>query len=143
MRSMGLLEGKRVLVTGVLTDASIAFGVAKIAQQEGATVILTSFGRAMSITQRIARRLPNEAPVIELDVTDTEHLAGLADKVREHVDGLDGVLHAIGFAPASCLGAPFMDAPWEDVATAIHASTFSLKSLAVAPLPSIRETGGS
>ena len=130
----GLLAGKRLLVTGVITDASIAFAVARIAQEQGATVILTGFGR-MSLVERIARRLPHEAPVIELDVTNAEHLAGLADKVREHVDGLDGVLHSIGYAPPSCLGGGFLDAPWEDVATALHISTYSLKSLTMACLP--------
>jgi enoyl ACP reductase len=138
----GLLEGKRILVTGVITDASIAFSVAKLAQEQGATVVLTGYGR-LTLVERIAKRLPQAAPVIPLDVTNAEDLAGLADKVREHVDGLDGVLHSIGFAPASCLGAPFVDAPWEDVATALHASTFSLKSLAVATLPLIGESGGS
>ncbi len=130
----GLLAGKRLLVTGVITDASIAFAVARIAQEQGATVILTGFGR-MSLVERIARRLPHEAPVIELDVTNAEQLAGLADKVREHVDGLDGVLHSIGYAPPSCLGGGFLDAPWEDVATALHISTYSLKSLTMACLP--------
>ncbi len=130
----GLLAGKRLLVTGVITDASIAFSVAKLAQENGATVVLTGFGR-MSLVERIAKRLPEAAPVIELDVTSPEQLAGLADKVREHVDGLDGVVHSIGFAPQSCLGGGFLDAPWEDVATALHVSTYSYKSLATACLP--------
>src|SRR5689334_11643537 len=98
----GLLAGKRLLVTGVITDQSIAFSVARIAQEEGAEVVLTGFGR-LSLVERIAKRLPKEAPVIELDVTSREHLDGLADKVREHIDGIDGVVHSIGFAPASCL----------------------------------------
>jgi enoyl-[acyl-carrier protein] reductase I len=136
------LEGKRILVTGVITDASIAFSVARIAQQEGAQVVLTGYGR-LSLVERIAKRLPSPAPVLPLDVTSAEDLETLADRVREHVDGLDGVLHSIGFAPASCLGAPFVDAPWDDVATAIHASTFSYKSLAVATLPLMPESGGS
>jgi enoyl ACP reductase len=131
----GLLEGKRILVTGVLTDASIAFGVAREAQEQGAQVVLTSFGRAMSITTRIAGRLPQPAPVIELDVTDEDQLASLAGRLGEHVDRLDGVLHAIGFAPQSCLGGGFLDAPWTDVATAMHVSTYSLASLAKATLP--------
>jgi len=132
----GLLEGKRVLVTGVLTDASIAFAVAKIAQEQGATVVLTGFGRGLSLTRRISRRLPTEAPVIELDVTDEEHLGGLADKVLEHVDGLDGVLHAIGFAPESVLGGkPFVDAAWPEVGTALQVSTWSLAALTRATLP--------
>jgi enoyl-[acyl-carrier protein] reductase I len=130
----GLLVGKRLLVTGVITDQSIAFSVARIAQEEGAEIVLTGFGR-MSLVERIAKRLPKEAPVIEVDVTNTEHLDGLADRVREHVDGLDGVVHSIGYAPASCLGGGFLDAPWEDVATALHVSTYSYKSLAMACLP--------
>jgi meromycolic acid enoyl-[acyl-carrier protein] reductase len=130
----GLLAGKRLLVTGVITDQSIAFSVARIAQEEGAEVVLTGFGR-MSLVERIAKRLPKEAPLIELDVTNNEHLAALPDKVREHVDGLDGVVHAIAFAPQSCLGGGFLDAPWEDVATALHVSTYSYKSLATACLP--------
>jgi enoyl ACP reductase len=139
---MGLLDGKRLLITGVITDASIAFSVAKIAQEEGAQVLLTGFGR-MSLVERVARKLPEPVPVIELDVTSEEHLQGLADRVREHVDGLDGVLHSIGFAPASCLGAPFLEAPSADVATAVEVSAFSLKSLAAATLPLFGEQGGS
>src|SRR4051794_23995808 len=138
---MGILDGKRILVTGVLTDASIGFHIARLAQQEGATVILTGFGR-LSLVERIAKRLPEPAPVIELDVTDPGHLAGLEAKVREHVDGLDGVVHSIGFAPQSCLGGGFLDAPWDDVATALHVSTFSYKSLATACLP-LMGRGGS
>jgi meromycolic acid enoyl-[acyl-carrier-protein] reductase len=137
----GLLAGKRLLVTGVITDQSIAFSVARLAQENGATVVLTGYGR-LSLVERIAKRLPEPAPLIELDVTNPEHLAGLADKVREHVDGLDGVVHSIGFAPQSCLGGGFLDAPWEDVATALHVSTFSYKSLAMAALP-LMSTGGA
>jgi enoyl ACP reductase len=139
---MGLLDGKRLLVTGVITDASIAFSIARLAQQEGATVVLTGFGR-MSLVERVARRLPQPPPVIELDVADAGHLDTLAERVREHVDGIDGVVHAIGFAPASCLGGGFLDAPWEDVATAVQVSAYSLKSLATAALPLFPESGGS
>src|SRR2546429_1582771 len=137
----GLLAGKRLLVTGVITDQSIAFSVARIAQEEGAEVVLTGFGR-MSLVERIAKRLPKEAPLIELDVTNNEHLEALPGKVREHVDGLDGIVHAIAFAPQSCIGGGFLDAPWEDVATALHVSTYSYKSLAMACLP-LMGRGGS
>src|SRR5690349_16416779 len=130
----GLLDGKRLVVTGVITDQSIAFSVAKIAQEQGATVVLTGFGR-LSLVERIARRLPQEAPVIELDVTNTEHLEALPDRLREHMDGVDGLVHSIGFAPATALGGGFLDTPWEDVATALHVSTYSMKSLSVACLP--------
>src|ERR1700693_4645461 len=94
---MGILAGKRILVTGVITDASIAFHVARVAQQEGARVVLTGFGR-LSLVERIARRLPEPPPVLELDVPSQEHLDSLAERVRSHVDGLDGVLHAIAYA---------------------------------------------
>jgi enoyl-[acyl-carrier protein] reductase I len=140
--TVGLLDGKRLLITGVITDQSIAFSVARVAQEQGAQVVLTGFGR-MSLVERVAKKLPHPAPVIELDVTSEEQLAGLADSVREHVDGLDGVLHSIGFAPASCLGGGFLDAPWTDVATAVQVSTYSFKSLAVAALPLIGDAGGS
>ena len=137
---MGLLEGKRLLVTGVLMDSSIAFHVARLAQQEGATVVLTSFGRQLKITQTISRRLPKPAPVVELDVTSTEDLDALADRVREHVDGLDGVLHSIGFAPQGAFD--FLSASWQDVATAVQVSAYSLKALGVAALP-LMSAGGS
>ncbi|GAA0426163.1 enoyl-ACP reductase FabI [Actinoplanes hulinensis] len=137
----GLLAGKRLLVTGVITDASIAFSVAKLAQEAGATVVLTGFGR-LSLVERIAKRLPEPAPVIELDVTNQEHLDGLAGKVREHVDGLDGVVHSIGFAPQNALGGAFLDTTWEEVSQALHVSTYSYKSLATACLP-LMDQGGS
>jgi enoyl-[acyl-carrier protein] reductase I len=136
----GLLDGKRLLVTGVITDQSIAFSVAKIAIEQGATVVLTGFGR-LSLVERIAKRLPAEVPVIELDVTNAEHLSTLAERVTSTVDGLDGVVHSIGFAPQSCLGGGFLDAPWEDVATALHVSTYSYKSLAMACLPLMKPGG--
>jgi enoyl-[acyl-carrier protein] reductase I len=137
----GLLEGKRVLITGVITDASIAFHAARVAQEQGATVVLTGYGR-ISLVRRIAKRLPVEAPVVELDVQDSEHLDGLAAAAVEHVDGLDGVLHSIGFAPASCLGEPFLDAPWSDAASALEVSSYSYKALAQACLP-LMGRGGS
>ncbi|MDQ3886073.1 MAG: enoyl-ACP reductase FabI [Actinomycetota bacterium] len=130
----GLLEGRRLLITGVITDASIAFHVARVAQEQGAQLVLTGYGR-LRLVERVAQRLPRPAPVLELDVQDQKHLDSLAERVREHVDGLDGVLHSIGFAPPSCLGGKFLDAPWEDVATAMQVSAFSLKSLAVACRP--------
>jgi enoyl ACP reductase len=137
----GLLAGKRLLVTGVITDASIAFSVAKVAQENGADVVLTGYGR-LSLVERIAKRLPSPAPVIELDVTDPEHLAALPDKVREHVDGIDGVVHSIAFGPQSVLGGEFLNAGWEDVAKALQVSTYSYQALAVACLP-LMQRGGS
>jgi len=138
---MGLLEGKRILVTGVLTDSSIAFHVARIAQEQGASLILTGFGR-MTLVERIAKRLPDPPPVLELDVTDTAQLDSLPARVREHADGLDGVVHAIANAPQNALGGNFLSAGWEDVAAALQVSTYSLKALAVATLP-LMDGGGS
>jgi len=131
----GLLDGKRVLVTGVLTEQSIAFSVARTAVEQGATVVLTGFGRSASLTRRIARRLPGAPPVIELDVTSEDDLAALPERVGEHVEGLDGVLHAIGFAPAGALGGGVLDTRWEDVSVAVHVSTWSYAALARACLP--------
>jgi enoyl ACP reductase len=136
----GLLAGKRLLVTGVITDASIAFSVAKLAQENGATVVLTGFGR-LSLVERIAKRLPSPPPVIELDVSDQDHLDSLAGKVREHVDGLDGVVHSIAFGPQSVLGGEFLNAGWDDVAKALQVSTYSYKSLATACLPLMNPGG--
>ncbi|MBO0770939.1 MAG: enoyl-ACP reductase FabI [Actinobacteria bacterium] len=138
---MGMLAGKRILVTGVLTDSSIAFHVARVAQQEGATVVLTGFGR-LSLVERIAQRLPSPPPVLELDVTDPGQLGSLAERVRAHVDGLDGVMHAVANAPQAALGGNFLNTEWGDVATAVHVSTFSLKALAMAALP-LLGNGGS
>ncbi|GDY33387.1 enoyl-ACP reductase FabI [Gandjariella thermophila] len=130
----GLLAGKRLLVTGVITEASIAFSVARIAQEQGAMVVLAGYGR-LSLVERIARRLPKPAAIVELDVTNPAHLRSLARRIGEHVAGLDGVVHSIGYAPPACLGGGFLDASWEDVATALHVSTYSLKSLTTACLP--------
>jgi enoyl-[acyl-carrier protein] reductase I len=130
----GLLNGKKILVTGVLTDSSMAFHTARLAQEQGAEVVLTGFGR-LSLVNRIANRLPKPAPVIELDVSNQEHLDALAGNVREHVEVLDGVVHSVAFAPQDALGGNFLNTPWESVATAVQVSAFSLKSLTMACLP--------
>lgn len=140
---MGILDGKRILVAGVTLDTSIGFATAKVAQEQGATVLISNFGRALGITRRIAKRLPTEPPVLELDVTDTEHLAALPDKVREHVDGLDGVVHSIAYGnPETILGGKFLDGPWDDVASSLQVSAFSFKALATTCLP-LMQPGGS
>ncbi|MDV9176145.1 enoyl-ACP reductase FabI [Streptomyces sp. W16] len=138
----GLLAGRRVLVTGVLMDSSIAFHAARIAQEEGAQVLLTGFGR-LSLVERVARRLPKPAPVIELDVTDQDHLARLPERIREHTDGLDGIVHSIAYAPPDALGGGFLDTPWKSVATAVEVSAYSLKSLTQSCLPLFGPRGGS
>lgn len=138
---MGLLDGKKILVTGVLTDSSIAFHIARLAQEQGAQVVLSSYGRVLSLTTRIAGRLPNPAAIIELDVTNEADLAALESRVRAHIpDGLDGVVHSIGFAPEAALGGNFLNTSWEDVSTAMHVSAYSLKSLTMAAKPLF--TGG-
>jgi len=138
---MGLLDGKRILVTGVLTDSSIAFHVARLAQQEGATLVLTGFGR-LSLVERIAKRLPDPPPVLELDVTSTAQLESLSQRVSAHVDRLDGVVHGIANAPQAALGGNFLATEWPDAAAALHVSAFSLKALAMAVLP-LMPAGGA
>jgi enoyl ACP reductase len=139
---MGILAGKRILITGVITDASIAFHVARVAQAVGATVVLSGFGR-VSLVERIAKRLPTPPPVVELDVTNEEQLDSLASRVSEHVDGLDGVLHAVAYAnPEEALGGNFLRTRWPDVATAVQVSAYSLKALTTAALP-LMSGGGS
>src|SRR6188472_3468852 len=126
---MGILDGKRILITGVLTDASLAFGVAKLAQDEGAEVVLTGAGRGLSLTERTAKKLPAPAPVFELDVAEPAHLEAVRSSVAAEWDRVDGVLHAIGFAPPVCLGGTFMEATWDDVGVALNVSAYSLKAL--------------
>lgn len=138
---MNLLAGKNLLITGVLSDQSIAFHVARLAQEQGANVILTSFGRAKSLTERAAKRLPNPVVVLELDVSNQDDLDTLEKRVSEHVKHLDGVLHSIGFAPQTALGGNFLHTSWEDVATAMQISAYSLKSLTMAVKPLL--TSGS
>ncbi|QIP87147.1 enoyl-ACP reductase FabI [Streptomyces sp. Tu 2975] len=137
----GILEGKRVLISGVLMESSIAFHTAKVAQEQGAEVILTAFPRP-TLTERIAKKLPRPAKVIELDVTNDEHLARVEELVREELGGLDGVVHSIGFAPQDALGGNFLNTPFESVSTAMHVSAFSLKSLTMACMP-LMQNGGS
>jgi meromycolic acid enoyl-[acyl-carrier-protein] reductase len=133
---VGILEGKRILVAGVTVDSSIGFAVAKVAQEEGAQVVVSNFGRALSITRRIVSRLPEPAPVLELDVTDEDHLASLPERLSEHLDGLDGVVHSIAYGnPETILGGKFLEAPWDDVGQAVRVSAYSLKALATATLP--------
>ncbi len=139
---MGLLDGKRLLITGVLTDASLAFSVARLAQEEGADVVLSGAGRALSLTRRTARKLPREPEVLEIDVTSPEQLHAAGAALAARWDRLDGLLHAIGFAPPDCLGSGMFAAGWEDVATAFNISTYSLKALVDAFLPLLEAAGG-
>lgn len=138
---MGLLDGKNIVITGVLTDASLAFGVAKLAQEEGAQIVLTGAGRGLSLTRRTARKLPTEPEVLELDVTVPEQLVAARDTLTQRWGRVDGVLHAIGFAPEVCLGDDFMAAQWDDVAVAMNISTYSYKALAEAFAPLMTQGG--
>jgi meromycolic acid enoyl-[acyl-carrier-protein] reductase len=137
-----LLDKKRLLITGVLTDKSIAFEAARVAQEQGAEVLLTSFGRAMAVTKRSARRLPDAADVLEMDVNDPEQIDAVATEVRSRWGSLNGFLHAIAFAPADALGGNFMSTPWASAAVAFQTSAYSLKALAAHMRP-LMESGGS
>lgn len=140
---MALLTGKRILVTGVLTDASLAFGVASLAQEEGAELVLTGAGRGLSITRRTARKLPRSADVLALDVTSEDELAAVAADLDERWGAVDGVLHAIGFAPEACLGGDVLRAGWDDVAVALQVSAYSLQAITKALLPLLRASGAA
>ncbi|MDA8047295.1 MAG: enoyl-ACP reductase FabI [Actinomycetota bacterium] len=138
----GLLEGKRILVTGVLTDDSLAYAVAELAQREGARIVLTGAGRGLSLTRRVAKHLPEPPDVLELDVTVAEHLESVTADLAARWGALDGVLHSIGFAPAACLGGGFLDAGWDDVKVALEVSAYSLKHLAAGFRPLMQAAGG-
>ena len=140
---MGLMEGKKLLITGVLTDASLAFEVAKLAQEQGAEIVLTGAGRAMRLTERTARKLPEPCDVLPLDVTSPEEIQAVHDDLAARWGHLDSVLHAIGFAPESCLGGNFMNAEWDDVSVAMHISAYSLKALAGGMRPLLAEAKGN
>ncbi len=130
-----ILEGKRLLITGVITKDSIAYHAAEQAQKEGAEVVLSSFGRVRRMTERAAQRLPQPADVLELDVNKTEDLGALTESLRERWGGIDGALHAIAFAPQDALGGKFMTAPAESAGAAFQTSAYSLKALAAALQP--------
>jgi enoyl-[acyl-carrier protein] reductase I len=133
---VGILEGKQILVAGVTLDTSIGFHVARVAQAEGASVVVSNFGRAMSLTRRVIRKLDPVPPLLEVDVTSDDQLAGLADGLREHVPHLDGLVHSLAFAnPETALGGRFLSTPWSDVGTALQVSAYSLASLTMACRP--------
>jgi len=138
----GILEGKKILVTGVLTPASIAFAIAELAQREGADIVLTSFGRAMSLTEKSARRMQPTPDILEMDVNNPAQVSALAESIKQRWGRLDGFVHAIAFAPADALGGNFMTAPWESVQTAFQTSAYSLKAMAQALNP-LMVDGGS
>lgn len=138
-----LLEGKRFLITGVLTRHSIAFAAAKMAQEQGAEIVLSGFGKGLALTQMSAKKLPDPVDVLEMDVTNEDDIAAVAQHIESKWGSLDGFLHAIAFAPKDALGGEFLNTPWESVSLAFKTSAFSLKSLAVGLLPLMRQSGGS
>ena len=138
-----LLENKRLVITGVLTPQSIAFAAAKACQEQGAQIVLTSFGRATSVTEKVAKRLPDPPDVLEMDANDPAHIDALREELAARWGTVDGFLHAIAFAPQDALGGNFLNTPWESVATAIQTSAFSLKAIAVGLLPLMEANGGS
>ncbi|MGH8947634.1 MAG: SDR family oxidoreductase, partial [Acidimicrobiia bacterium] len=137
-----LLENKKLLITGVLTDDSIAWHVARIAQEEGAEIVATGFGRGLRLTERSVQRLPEPCPVLELDINDPDQVSSLVADLRERWGRVDGALHAIAFAPEDALGGNFLNTPPESAQTAFMTSAFSYKTLAVALLPLMTEGGG-
>jgi enoyl ACP reductase len=138
-----LLDGKKLLITGVLTDDSIAFSVARVAQEAGAEIVLTGVGRGMSLTQRVAKKLPTTPDVLELDVNNQEHIEAVSAELMKRWGNVDGVVHAIGFMPADGLGGNFLNTPWESVAFGFQTSAFSLKALSVGLLEPMKAAGGA
>jgi enoyl ACP reductase len=138
-----LLEGKKLLITGVLTDDSIAFSVARVAQEAGAEILLTGVGRGMSLTQRVAKRLPTTPEVLDMDVNDPEAVERVRADVMDRWGRLDGLVHAIAFAPSDALGGNFLSTPWESVATAFQTSAYSLKALSVGMLEPMKAAGAA
>src|SRR5436190_8489664 len=138
-----LLEKKRLLITGVLTPQSIAYAVARTAKEVGAEIVLTSFGKAMGLTEKTARRLPEPADVLELDANDEGQIDSLAAELDRRWGGLDGFLHAIAFAPQDALGGNFLRTPWESAQTAFRTSAFSLTAMARGLLPLLGGNGAS
>jgi len=137
---MGILEGKRILITGLTARNSIAYRVAQIAQEEGATIAVSNFGRALRMTKRSLLGLKPMPPLIELDVTDQTHLDRLAGEIEKKLGGLDGVLHSIAYAnPMKAMGGKFMTAQWPEVEQALQISAYSYKALAAACLPLLHE----
>lgn len=138
-----MLDGKRLLITGVLTRGSIAFEVARLAQELGAAIVLTSFGRARRLTERAAGALPAAPDVLELDVNNADDIAAVAAEIASRWGALDGLLHAIAFAPTDALGGGFLDTPVESALTAFKTSAYSLKALAAALAPSLEAAHGA
>jgi meromycolic acid enoyl-[acyl-carrier-protein] reductase len=138
-----MLDGKRLLITGVLTKGSIAYSVAERAQQAGAEIVLTGFGRARRMTERSAKGLPDAPPILELDVNRPEDFTALVEELRSRWGGVDGALHAIAFAPEDALGGRFMSAPRESAEAAFRTSAYSFKALGEALAPLMGTEGGA
>ncbi|HEX8715185.1 MAG TPA: enoyl-ACP reductase FabI [Solirubrobacteraceae bacterium] len=138
-----MLNGSRLLITGVVTRRSIAFEAARRAQLAGAEVVLTGFGRARRLTERAAKELPEPVEILELDVNRDEDARAVAAELRSRWGALDGLLHAVAFAPADALGGDFLGASRESATTAFQTSAYSLKALAqeLAPLLAAGEDG--
>ena len=136
-----LLEGKRLLITGVLTQKSIAFAVARLAQEQGARIVLSGFGKGLALTQMSARKLPDPPDILELDATKEADIARVAEEIGSKWEGLDGFLHAIAFAPRNALGGEFLNTPWESVELAFKTSAFSLKSMSTGLMPLMKDGG--
>src|SRR6201991_4777640 len=138
-----MLSDKKLLLTGVITRDSIAWEAARRAQEAGAEVVLTSFGRARRLTERAAKSLPETVDVLELDVNNPDDLEAVASELRQRWGRVDGVLHAIAFAPEDALGGRFLSTPPESAITAFQTSAFSFKALAAALADLYPEEGAS
>jgi len=137
-----LLEGKKLLITGITTEDSIAFHVARVAQEEGADLVVTNFGRGLRLTERAVQRLPEAVPVLDMDITNEEQVAAVMTDLVDRWGRIDGAVHAIAFAPGDALGGNFLNTPAASAQTAFLTSAFSFKTLAAATLPLMQKAGG-
>src|SRR6476661_5806335 len=133
---MAFLQGKKILVTGLLSNRSIAYGIAKALSREGATLAFTY--QSTELKERVLQ-LASEfqsPPVLPCDVSDDEQIAHLFGALREHWDGLDGIVHSIAFAPREALKGSFLDGITRDAFRVAHdVSAYSFAALAKAGLP--------
>lgn len=137
-----LLQGKRLLITGITTDDSIAYHVARVALEEGAEIVVTNFGRGLRLTERVVQRLDPIPPVLEMDINEPAHVAAVAEDLNSRWGAVDGALHAIAYAPMDALGGNFLNTPAESAQTAFMVSAYSFKTLAVAMMPLMQNAGG-
>src|SRR5690606_34622949 len=136
---MGFLQGKRILVTGVLSNRSIAYGIAQACRQQGADIALTYVGeRFKERVEGFAKELGTDI-VLPCDVSEDDQIEQAMASLGERWDGLDGLVHSIGFAPREAIAGNFLDGlSRESFRVAHDISAYSFPALAKAALPLLK-----